>query len=99
MQASAAAEQLDTANRQGTGVQVFPSSSSSSSLNADEGKDALELDKAIMGINIDSLAVVGEMDDSFDTHGDDAIRSIDQVIAQMPPGSKSLETALVRVVS
>ncbi len=96
MQASAAAEQLDTANRQGTGVQVFPSSSS---LNADEGKDALELDKAVMGINIDSLAVVGEMDDSFDTHGDDAIRSIDQVIAQMPPGSKSLETALVRVVS
>ena len=98
MQASATAEQLDKAYKS-TGDASLSSrpSSSSSSYGIDEEKETSELDKAVMDINIDSLAVVGEMDDTFDTHGDDAIKSIDQVIAQMPPNSKSLDAALVSI--
>ena len=95
MQASATAEQLDKAYKS-TGAASL-SSRPSSSYGIDEEKETSELDKAVMDINIDSLAVVGEMDDTFDTHGDDAIKSIDQVIAQMPPNSKSLDAALVSI--
>ena len=96
MQASTTAEQLDKVYRSGT-VGVSPSVLASPPFNINEEKEAYELDKSVIGINIESLAVVGEMDDTFDTHGEDAIRSIDQVIAQMPPKSKSLDAALVRI--
>ena len=89
MQASAAAEHIDK-------VYMGGASSLAATFPASEEKDKRELDNSVMEINIDSLVVMGEMDDTFDTHGEDALRSIDQVIAQMPPNSKSLETALVR---